>query len=73
MMAIKYEGTIYNGITAIPGASDMDIAWLQDHATRPKQISDSRIRSASKVSDMAAKATCSLHDLPKFSLSPDPI
>src|SRR6266566_7286082 len=34
MVAIKYEGTIYNGITAIPSGGNVDIAWLQDHATR---------------------------------------
>ena len=36
MRPILPEGIIYNGITAIPSAGNVDIAWLQDHSTRPK-------------------------------------
>ena len=36
MPALLHQQILYNGLAAIPSPGNMDIAWLQDHSTRPK-------------------------------------
>ena len=34
--SLKIGGLTFDGFTAIPAPRDLDVAWLQDHTTRPK-------------------------------------
>ena len=36
MPTLVHQQILYNGLAAIPSSGNVDIAWLQDHSTRPK-------------------------------------